>query len=144
MKPTEWATQMLRVLILEYNNNPARFSDPGQAIDIWELAVKAGIILSEKVSMQNFYSGHPSRDAIDTVIAEMKRREWIDINGTFGQTWISRLLPAGIDEGRRMIRPWYQKAWDFFKSNGRTMVVAVITALIITILTNWILRVLGW
>jgi hypothetical protein len=142
MRPMEWAARMLKVLICEYEDNPARFSDPGQAIDIWELAVKAGIISGEKVSMQDFYSGHPFRDAIDTVIAEMKRREWISTDSTFAQTWVF-LLPAGIDEGRRIIRPWYRKVWDFFKGDVRTIIIAVITALIITLLTNWLLRVLG-
>lgn len=142
MRPIEWATRMLRVLIREYENNPARFSDPGQAIDIWELAVKAGIISDKKVGKQDFYSGHPFRDAIDAVIGEMKRREWIGIGGTFGETWVFP-LPAGIDEGRRIIRPWYRKAWDFFKGDVRTIVIAVITALVITLLTNWLLRVLS-
>jgi len=71
MRSTEWAVQMLKALIREYEDNPIRFSDPGQALDIWELAVKAGVISSDKLDMQDFYSGLSFRDAIDTVIPEM-------------------------------------------------------------------------
>lgn len=142
MRVRDWATRMLKAIIHEYDCNPARFSDPGLALDIWELAVKANIFKDKDVSMQNFYSGHPFRDAIDTVVDEMKEREWVNTSGTAGQTWIWP-LPKGIDEGRRLMRTRYQKVWDFFKGDIRTIIVTIITALIITILTNWLLRVLG-
>ncbi len=100
---------MLKALVRVYDDNPVRFSDPGMALDIWELAVKAGIFAEKEVTLQNFYSGNPLRDAIDTIIDEMKGRGWVGIDGTAGQTWISP-LPDGIDEGRRLMRPGYQKS----------------------------------
>jgi len=138
----KWALQMLKAIVRVYDSDPLRFSDPGSALDVWELCIKAGIYAEKDVSLQTFY-GSPWRDAVGAVIDEMKGREWVDTNAAFGQIWIWP-LPEGIDEGRRLMRPWYQKAWDFFKGDIRTIVITVITALIITVLTTWLLRKLGW
>jgi len=70
MMAKDWATQMLKTIVQEYEHNPARFSDPGLAMDIWELVTKAGIFSDKLVSLQDFNSGHPFRDAIDAVLAD--------------------------------------------------------------------------
>ncbi len=138
----EWTLQLLKAIVREYDSNPLRFSDPGLALDIWELCVKAGIFTEKDVSLQTFY-GSPWRDAIDSIIAEMRGRKWVDTNDASGQSWIWP-LHEGIDEGRRLMRPWHHKAWDFIKGDIRTIVITVITALIITVLTTLLLRKLGW
>ena len=142
MRSSKYASQMLKILISEYDSNPARFSDPSQTIDIWELAVKAGIITEEKISKQDFYSGHFSRDIVDAILTEMKERNWITIDGTFNETWVSSLLPAGIDEGRSMMRPWFQKLWHFMRGDVRTVTVSLITSVVTALLTTLLLRML--
>lgn len=54
------------------------------------------------------------------------------------------LLSPGIDHARWLMRPWYVKMWDFFKGDVRTIVVAIVSAVVITIVTNLVLRALGW
>lgn len=51
MMAKDWATQMLKTIVQEYEHNPARFSDPGLAMDIWELVTKAGIFSNKLVSL---------------------------------------------------------------------------------------------
>ncbi|TET75880.1 MAG: hypothetical protein E3J42_02555 [Dehalococcoidia bacterium] len=54
------------------------------------------------------------------------------------------LLIGGIDHGKWLMRAWYRKAFDAVKGDIRTVVVAIITAIIITVVTILILKWIGW
>jgi len=141
------AERMLIALVKEYDWNPAMLSEPGFGLDGFDLAGKAGIISAKKVEeyRKAFFSGYPSGIPVMTTL--MEERDWVEFSdlGTYGEH-SKALFPTveGIDRAHWLMHPWYHKALDALKGDVRTIVVAVITAIVITLLTTWILRLLGW
>ena len=164
MKPRQYPEQMLKTLVGEYE------SSGGADVRAWgmegrKLVVEAGIFSAEV--MERALKGYKYDELVgdyvytvsnpDTRFAKelnaaaryMKDKGWISIlsaeEGRVEDGVYSRLkpIPKGIDYAHQIMRPWYRKAWDFFKSDIRTIVVAIITAIIITILTTLVLRILG-
>ncbi len=141
------AEKMLVALVKEYDQNAFILSEPGFGLDGWDLAAKVGITPAEKVEeyRQAFLSGCPGD--IPEMASLMKRRGWVEFSdlGVYGK-YSPVLFPKveGIDHAHWLMRPWYRKALDALKGDIRTIVVAVITAIIITLLTTWILRLLSW
>ena len=141
------AERMLIALVKKYDQDPWTLSEPGFGLDGWDLAGKAGIISAKKIEeyRRQALSGYPSD--IPEMTSLMKQRGWIEFSdlGAYGK-YSKALFPTveGIDHAHQLIRPWYRKALDVLKGDIRTIVVAVITAIVITLLTTWILRLLGW
>jgi len=78
----------------------------------------------------------------------MKRRGWVEfsdlgVHGKYSPA-LFPTIPNGIDHAHWLMRPWYRKALDALKGDVRTIVVSVITAVIVTFLTTWLLRILDW
>jgi len=138
---------MLAALVKEYEQHPWRLSEPGYGLDAWDLAAKARIIPDGKVEeyRQAFLSGSP--EDITEMASLIERRGWAKSSDLGAYARHSRALwptPEGIDHAHWLMRPWHRKALDALKGDMRTVVVAVITAIIITLLTTWILRLLSW
>ena len=164
MKPGQYPEQMLKTLVREYEIS----GDAG--VRAWgmegqKLAVKAGIFSAKIIerALKGYrydfqvgdYSYSLSNPDIQSLIEinaaarHMQAKGWITLlsaeegvveDGVYGRL---KATPEGIDYGHQIMRPWYRKAWDFFKSDVRTIVVAIITAIIITLLTTWALRIFG-
>ncbi len=163
MKPGQYPEQMLKMLVKEYESSEdAKVRAWG--IEGRKLAVKAGIFSAEVIenALKGYryefdvadYSYSSSVDTqplmeINAAVRHMKVRGWITIlpteegvaeDGVYGSL---KPTPKGVDYAHQIMRPWYRRVWDFLKSDIRTIVVAIITAIIITILTTWVLRILG-
>lgn len=41
---------------------------------------------------------------------------------------------AGLEHARNLTRPWYQKVWEYLKGDVRSVVAAVVTAIVTTLL----------
>lgn len=164
MKPSQYPEQMLKTLVREYEiSGDAELRAWG--IEGRKLAVKAGIFSDEviKRGLKGYWYNDEVGDysyslsnvdtrsliEISAAVRYMQAKGWITLssagNGVAENSIYGRLnlTPDGIDYAHQIMRPWYRKAWDFFKSDVRTIVVAIITAIIITLLTTWILRILG-
>ena len=162
MEPGQYPERMLKTLVKEYESS----EDAGVrawGIEGRKLAVKTGIFSAEVIesALKGYrydfaigdYSYSLSVDTqplmeINGAVRYMQAKGWITLlppedgveDGVYS---ILQPTPEGIDYAHQIMRCWYRKAWDFFKSDVRTIVVAVITAIIITLLTTWVLRVLG-
>lgn len=91
-----------------------------------DLAVRAGFDAS-KVSFVD----------AETTLSELRRRGYVEnvgVEKNVGPT------PAGLDYARWLLRPRWQKLLTYFQGDLRAVVVALITAL----LTTLVLRFLGW
>jgi hypothetical protein len=156
MKPGQYPEQMLKTLVKEYESS----GDAG--VRAWgmegrKLVVKAGIFsadviesalkgyqyefdIGEYVYISNVDT-RPLKE-INAAAEYMQTKGWITLSsteegmaadGVYGNL---KPTPEGIDHAHQIMRPWYRKAWDFFKNDVRTIVVAIITAIIITLLTT--------
>ena len=164
MTPGQYPEKMLKTLVREYEiSGDAKVRAWG--MEGHKLAVKAGIFSAEVIerALKGYkyyydvgdysYSGDnpdtPSLMEINAAARHMQDKGWITVSsaeeGVIEDGVYSRLKPTpeGIDYAHQIMRPWHRKAWDFFRSDIRTIVVAIITAIIITLLTTWVLRLLG-
>lgn len=163
MKPGQYPEQMLKTLVKEYEGSEdAKVRAWG--MEGQKLAIKAGIFSAEVIesALKGYhyefdvadYSYSSSVDTrplmeINAAVRNMKVRGWITLlsteegvaeDGVYGSL---KPTPEGMAYAHQIMRPWYHKAWDFFKSDIRTIVVAIITAIIITLLTTLVLRISG-
>ena len=156
MKLSEYPNQMLKALVNAYNQYPGDLSEPNSGMDLWGLAVSADIISREDVSIfhEHWVGGDSTFELHGVVVGDIfaaaderrRRGRMRTVKEEFDEQRICVLLPTpeGIDYAKWLMRPWYRKMWDLFKGDVRTIIVTVIIAVIITILTNWILRMLDW
>ena len=153
---------LLRALVRQRDAYPGLAEmDPTFMPSKWELAHKAGLISSKDLKLvykhhltSTSMIGSPETpedekrigvlravdENLDAAIREMRQRGWLPA------VWEGGIWPSttGVDYGRMLLRPWYCKVWDTVKADARTVVIAVITAIIITVVTTLILRALGW
>ena len=163
MKPGQYPEQMLKTLVKEYE------SSEDAEVRAWgmegrKLAVKAGIFSAEVIesALKGYryeleFSDYVYSLSVNTqplmeinaAVKYMRAKGWITLlsqeepaveEGVYSSL---KPTPEGIDYAHKIMRPWYRKAWNFFKSDVRTIVVAVITTIIITLLATWVLRILG-
>jgi hypothetical protein len=163
MKPVQYPEQMLKTLVKEYEISGAA-EVRAWGIEGRELAVKAGIFSAEVIesALKGYryeleFSDYVYSLSVNTqplmeinaAVRYMKTKGWITLlsreepaveEGVYSSL---KPTPEGIDYAHKIMRTWYRQAWDFFRSDVRTIVVAVITAIIITLLTTLVLRVLG-
>ena len=157
-KPSEYPERMLKALVKVRDCCPAMgVDDPTILPTKWHLARNAGIVSARELELAEKYA--VSRNScfmpqeltveqevrrlvgvagdLDAAMHEMKERGWI-------LTWEDHAWPTkdGLDHGRLLMRTWYRKAFDAVKSDIRTIVVAVITAVIVTIATTLIIQLL--
>lgn len=162
MKPGQYPEQMLKTLVKEYESS-GDAEVRAWGIEGRKLAVKAGIFSAKVVesALKGYryefdigdYSYSSSVDTrslmeINAAVRYMQAKGWVTLlpreegvveDGVYGSL---KPTPSGIDYAHQIMCPWYRKAWDFFKSDIRTIVVAIITAIIITLLTTLVLRIL--
>lgn len=164
MKPREYPERMLKGLVKDYELS-ADADVRAWGMEGRELAVEAGIFSAEVVKRALVgYKYEPEMDdyvytvgnsdtrfvkEINAAAAYMKEKGWITVlpagEGMAEDGVYSRLKPTskGIDYAHQIMRPWYRKAWGLLKKDVRTIVVAIVTTIIITVLTNWVLGLLG-
>ena len=164
MKPRQYPEQMLKTLVRKYEISA------DAEVRAWgmkgrELAVEAGIFSAE--AMERCLKGYEydyivcdyaySVNNPDVELAKeingaaeyMKDKGWISISSAgenMGEEGVYSWLkptPTGIDYAHELMRPWYRKVWDLLKGDIRTIVVAIITATIVTLLANLVLRLFG-
>lgn len=71
-----------------------------------------------------------------TVSEELSEQAWV--SGEYVVEW--ELLLTGIDHAHHLARPFYRKLLDFIKGDVRTIVIAALTAAVIAIVTELIVR----
>jgi len=140
IKPIECAERMLVALAEESRKSLGYLAEPGFGLDEWDLAAKAGIISKESAAKRRmeFYSGYI--DDLPYIAGLMTKEGWVE---SFKPDKASprTLFPTakGLKHAEWLMRPRYQKAWDYLKGDIRACVFAVITALV----TVGVLRLLG-
>jgi len=145
LKPIQHAERMLIALAKESNQSLGYLAEPGFGLDEWDLAAKAGIIPTETVEKRRlaFYSGYI--DDLPSIAGLMIQEGWVR-SIKFDESSPRVLFPTfeGMRHARWLMRPWYQKVWDYLKGDIRTTVFAVIAALLTTLLIHWIFQLVGW
>jgi hypothetical protein len=134
IKPSEYPDVILKSLVKAYddmNNNKAR-SEGFSFIEILDLA---GMI-------QEYSTGDIDTKEIYNYLHELQANSYIYESGYADRSPLYKLTREGIRYAYWLMRPWYRKAFDFMKGDVRTIVVSVITALIITVATFFIIRAL--
>ena len=139
--PSEYPNLVLKALLREYDSN-LEVRNKGLSETI--LVVKAGIVKDYEEDIGN------NKRTYGDFVSEMKEvlrvledQQYITLSPYLVDRFV-KPTAKGIAHARWLMRPGYQKAWDYLKGDIRTTVIAVITALLITLLINWILRLLGW
>jgi len=145
IKPSKYPERILKALVKEYyeSGNESIRRD-GMALSI--LAVRAGIVEDHKTQVQvsntkvcSSYGDFVSET--DAALREMEELGWVKKQGSAGDLYI---LPTaeGLRHGRWLLLSWYSKAFDAVKAEFRTIIVAVITAAIVSVVTTLIMQLL--
>jgi len=106
------------------------------------LAAKAKTISEEEADSrrQKFSCSFP--DDFPAAFHLLEIRGWAESSelGAYGSS-SPAFYPtsAGIDHAHHLMRPWYKRMWDYFEGDIRAIVVAAMTAIVITVITNLIL-----
>jgi len=153
MKPSEYPELMLKALVSKWDKHPGELSEPGLGFDIWDLAIKACIISDEEVSIlrEHWVGGDSNFEIHGIVVGDifaavdlMKQRGWIQtIKTELDGKSIYAYKPTivGLEHGRFLNRScFYRKCWYPIKGAVWTIVIAIIT----TILTTLVLKAIDW
>ncbi len=142
MDTSKCAEKLLVALVREFELNPAELNEPGFGLDGWDLAWKAGVILKKEADLRRQNISCGAMDDLAVAFSVITTRDWAKASDVGAHGKYSPALwptPKGIDHAHELMRPWYRKALDAFAGDARTIVVAVVTALIISVITNLII-----
>jgi hypothetical protein len=155
MKPSEYPELMLKALVSKWDKHPGELSEPSLGFDIWGLAVEAGMISRNDIDTfrEHWLGGDSTFEMHGVVVGDifaavdvMRQRGWIQtIKTEFDGKPVYAYKPtiAGSEHGLFLNRSYfYRKCWYPLKGDVRAIVVSVITSLIITVATFFVLRAL--
>jgi hypothetical protein len=134
-KPSEYPDVILKSLVKAYddmNNNKAR----AEGFSFTEILGLAGM-------RQEYTTGDIDTKEIYNYLHDLRTSGYIYESGYADSSQSYKLTREGICYAYWLMRPWYRKAFDFMKGDVRTIVISVITALIITVATFFVLRALN-
>ena len=142
-KPSEYPERMLKALVKEYDV-PGNVSIRRDGMPLTILAVRAGIVedyeTRERISntvVRLVYGDFPSE--IEAALRLIEEAGWVTKLGSASDPSI-RPTVEGLRHGRWLLRPRYRKAFDAVKGDVRTVIVALVTATIVTIATTLIIE----
>jgi hypothetical protein len=134
IKPSEYPDIILKSLVEAYDdmsNTKAR-TEGFNFLDI----------LNHTGMTNEYAAGDIDTKEIYNYLHELQANSYIYESGYADRSPLYKLTREGIRYAYWLMRPWYRKAFDFMKGDVRTIVVSVITALIITVATFFIIRAL--
>jgi len=139
--PSEYPNLVLKALLREYDSN-LEVRNKGLSETI--LVVKAGIVKDYEEDIGN------NKRTYGDFVSEMKEvlrvledQQYITLSPYLVDRFV-KPTAKGIDHARWLMRPGYQKVWDYLKGDIRTAIISVIASLLTALLTYGILRLLGW
>ncbi len=108
-----------------------------------QLAFASGILSSYKSKREDYSRGE--KEEISVAAEQLENRLFMTTHGMTFEPEHSGIKPTSlvIDHAHWLMHPWYVKMWHFFKGDVRTALIAVITAVVITIVTTLVLRASG-
>ena len=141
-KPSEYPERVLKALVKEYDSN-LEIRSNGMAED--SLAGKAGVVddYTEEIIPNKKWTYGPFQLEMHAAIRVLEDAKYVTAEWSGSDTLIKPTY-EGLDHARWLMRPWYRKISDYFKGDIRTIVIAVVIALLTTLLIHWISQLLGW
>lgn len=140
IEPIKYAERMLVALAEESRKSLGYLAEPGCGLDEWDLGAKAGIISKESAERHRveFHSGFIHD--LPYIAGLMIEEGWVE-SFKPDKASLRTLFPTakGLRHAEWLMRPRYQKAWDYLKGDIRTYVFAVIA----TLVTVGVLQLVG-
>lgn len=130
---------MLIALKNEADEQLAALREPGCGVDAWDLAARVGLINSDTVNEHRLLQVRGAQFAVPEYGRLLVGMGWAE---EADENLLSPpLVPTmkGLEHARYLSRPWYQKAWEYLSGDIRAVAAAVIASVV----TTWVLNVIG-